>query len=955
MPLMMDEEMDMDDLFGDSAGLSIPSRPPSKELYQRVDDLRRSGCCQAIAWSNWGCIATITANGTSVELRNLRCHPENGSWGLSEPTLIPPPMAKTLEGSPLKHLAWSPTGSELAVIDVAGRVTILSIFASLNKPMLHRNCQMDPTDDLSSVVGCFWLNLATYPANRSGSSQIHATKEASTYKYEPAHAPSFGPFHPMNGKSALVCVTTNGLLRIIFPQSTNKYSEAHTELESIVSSDDLITHASICPDKNSTLLITFATASKQLRVVRALVDWGLGKQAGERAGERAPQMPQQLNPSLKTRHTVATSWIHDVSKDTLNASNLESSMTQLSHLEFFPATVDSTGRMGHATIVSARTHLPSSMAHYNQDVQTVVDRWELRDKMQTIHPAFEALSSRRNSVGSPPGPTGFLKKLEGFNVNKVLLTMQSMNVGRVIFFAYSDGSVEYRDRATMAEIFINHDIEHIWHLSQIGFSYTEDQPCLQVALSPTYCSLVQIRNDGKVKWMQMEYLGNIGTSQDDPQYAATVAALALSCATAVIRVGAVNYDDLLATAHKYSNPNFSFDWLIEISRILKITCDYSEEQHYDVLIRNTSIQLILCVQNSLGFRGEFNPRTFPGKFSWLVLQLRNIVVLVSMASNLSVPASPLEDPEVINALGGSFRWVLDFMAWLIDTLLNLPTTLPPNMDLKDVDSFNLSELHAHLRSTNTVSLHLLLCSATRGFLTAMCRRITHLDYIARRAIQTPGTNGNSQNSNPPPISSQLRHAYLHIATLTTKTIIRIKTVETLLSSLTSSIKEVYRANFPSGQSDGRRNAFETKMLFGGQFPECFKSVIVELFKKEGLLEAVRDEIEPAKLFFADFGLLEVGEDEASIRRRRSVGKTMDSFRKVWLNNPVKRVKGGLDGADVGVGNGRQVAKWRRCARCAAVVVDALTERRALQWLIMQQRRCYCSGYWHTLAEGERVA
>lgn len=43
---MMDEDMDMDDLFGEGAGLSMPLRPPSKELYQRVDELRRSGCCQ---------------------------------------------------------------------------------------------------------------------------------------------------------------------------------------------------------------------------------------------------------------------------------------------------------------------------------------------------------------------------------------------------------------------------------------------------------------------------------------------------------------------------------------------------------------------------------------------------------------------------------------------------------------------------------------------------------------------------------------------------------------------------------------------------------------------------------------------------------------------------------------------------------------------------------------------
>lgn len=148
-----------------------------------------------------------------------------------------------------------------------------------------------------------------------------------------------------------------------------------------------------------TILIAFATTTKQLRVVRALVDWGLGKQMGD----RPPQIPQQLNPNLKTRHVVATSWLHDVSRDTLNTSSMESSMMQLFHLEFLPAAIDSTGRMTPPTIVTARSHLPPSMTHYNQDVHTVVDRWELRDKMQSVHPAFEQLSSRRNSVGSPPG------------------------------------------------------------------------------------------------------------------------------------------------------------------------------------------------------------------------------------------------------------------------------------------------------------------------------------------------------------------------------------------------------------------------------------------------------------------------------------------------------------------------------------------------------------------------
>lgn len=56
------------------------------------------------------------------------------------------------------------------------------------------------------------------------------------------------------------------------------------------------------------------------------------------------------------------------------------------------------------------------------------------------------------------------------------------------------------------------------------------------------------------------------------------------------------------------------------------------------------------MQQSLGFKGDYNPRTFSGKFAWIVLQLRNIVVVVTMAANMKVkgpngePASPLEDP-----------------------------------------------------------------------------------------------------------------------------------------------------------------------------------------------------------------------------------------------------------------------------------------------------------------------
>lgn len=118
---------------------------------------------RSIAWSKWGSIASISSNGTALNLQNLRCDPADGSWSLTEPL----PLPRLVESDvPLKHLVWNPLGSDLAVIDSAGRVAILSLFNSLNRPTMSKSCREDPADDLQRVVGCYWLNLAPLTPNR---------------------------------------------------------------------------------------------------------------------------------------------------------------------------------------------------------------------------------------------------------------------------------------------------------------------------------------------------------------------------------------------------------------------------------------------------------------------------------------------------------------------------------------------------------------------------------------------------------------------------------------------------------------------------------------------------------------------------------------------------------------------------------------------------------------------
>ena len=49
MPMIMDQ--DLDDLFGDSVTLNLPSEPPGPGLRQRVDDLHVRGSSQYVTIS----------------------------------------------------------------------------------------------------------------------------------------------------------------------------------------------------------------------------------------------------------------------------------------------------------------------------------------------------------------------------------------------------------------------------------------------------------------------------------------------------------------------------------------------------------------------------------------------------------------------------------------------------------------------------------------------------------------------------------------------------------------------------------------------------------------------------------------------------------------------------------------------------------------------------------------
>lgn len=111
-----------------------------------------------IAWSKQGCIAYVTQDASRVNLRHLECRPTDGKWVLSDDTQLLP-VTEVHGGHPLVHLCWNELGSELAVVDSSGRVSIYNISFALNTLSGQRQGAFDPDDDGAQIVGMMWLNV----------------------------------------------------------------------------------------------------------------------------------------------------------------------------------------------------------------------------------------------------------------------------------------------------------------------------------------------------------------------------------------------------------------------------------------------------------------------------------------------------------------------------------------------------------------------------------------------------------------------------------------------------------------------------------------------------------------------------------------------------------------------------------------------------------------------------
>jgi mediator of RNA polymerase II transcription subunit 16 len=401
----------------------------------------------------------------------------------------------------------------------------------------------------------------------------------------------------------------------------------------------------------------------------------------------------------------------------------------------------------------------------------------------------------------------------------------------------------------------------------------------------------------------------------------------------------------------------------------------------------------------------------------LALGVRSVFLVITVASNspmgMKEKLIPLDDPDVVDAVTGCATWGISLLAWITDSLFQLLDDPELMAILGELKRF--SDLAKYLESKNYVALQLLLCSSTRGFLSALCRRLQHVETVSNRAAQYYETRVQQQQQDPAAATSAsgrphpaLSRAYQRMERAVSSALVKVPEFDRLLSELGSDIQAAYHtslsplvaskvkpqaanSNWTEQQKQQVNDQFikkaqshiELDMLVGQNPPSSFREVLLKLFTTT--LPAFRNQTDPAKLYFANYDLLGVEDSPSTLAMRKAAGKYVDVFKRAELvvgsrakqtssimpakgvvanGEETRSAAGNGSGEDSGMASYRTAIfgtwtgigdgngrQWRRCVRCASVVGDIWTGKPGYHFVLSQQRKCVCGGSWGTVPRG----
>jgi mediator of RNA polymerase II transcription subunit 16 len=755
------------------------------------------------------------------------------------------------------------------------------------------------------------------------------------------------PFHPVEGKASLVYLKRHGELKLRFQQNDSSWQEVSAQLGPMVSTKEPFTHAAFASDNESNLLLAAYDVTRRLHLYRIEAIWNVPPE----------RRNQNTGPFDKPALHVSLLHIEDdcspvdmTNVDLTNGVELKSSApAQLTHLNFLPTTPDDSD--GSVPTIQAIFCPPPSIISFDQMQPqdpsfSVIVRWEMHHTHQDqLHSSLDQVTSKKKAVGSVAPKNAFnLRRQMDFSLHSVVLATYPVWYNMLLAFCYSDGTIEFRKRSTMETIMPDGNTDMVTSILQAGFAFPAAEASLHIALSPSHCMAVCMQQDGTIKLRSMQYQhGILSTDDDDPRHSAALAALVLQYYSAANQY--YSSDDIFNTIGPLTEKRTTdFIDLLFDGLGLNIDCgvDDMSNQHLVLLGRSPFFAKVLSAMNLLGLQGP-NTRSLTSKTAWIVLNIKYVTQILTTITRMhgAIEETTLR-PAVVPQFIGICRWIMHFMAYLLDDLFAL------GRSVLDMPSQSLTRpiLEAKIASLNKPAVLILLSAFPRAMMKLWAAPI---NWVRRSAESFTTSSG-------PTANPELRKLYTPLHTAVNEIPFDWRWFEHLLNDTNTHVRASYKR---AGATDAQRNLAERDLMLG-RVPDMLlpiaKRLVTDTLWNDKLAHGgcLADKLDAGRLMFFDTTWL--GFQESARAKAWHDTHVVDVCQKMIIRgvgrqqHPSMSMGQGRTRSDSIQSIGAEKKSLRKCTRCGACMEDVVqglpgyTPHHA-SWLMGVAKHCVCGNSW----------
>jgi mediator of RNA polymerase II transcription subunit 16 len=768
--------------------------------------------------------------------------------------------------------------------------------------------------------------------------------------------------HPVDSKTSLIYLKRHGELKLRFQQNDGSWQEVSAQLGPIASTKEPYTHAAFASNNDNTLLLAAYDVARRIHLYRVEATWNVPpEKRNANAGPfDKPGMQVSLISIEDECHPVSLT-SDDLSTGTETRGSVAA---QLTHFNFLPSTPEEGD--GTTPTIQAIFCCPPNTVFFDplqpqENLHSVIVRWEIQHTPQNqLHTSLDQVTSKKKSVSSVAAKSVFkLRRLPDFMLHSVVLAMYPLWYNMILAYSYSDGTIEFRKRSTMETMLPDGNNDVLTSLPQAGFAFPHAEPALHVALSPNHCIAVCMQQDGTTKLRSMEFQHGAFPDDDESRHSACLAALVLQCSSAANQY--YSSDDIFAVLGPLNEKctNEFIDLLFDgLSVNIDCGIDDMSSQHLVLLGRSPFFVKILSAMNLLGLQSTTN-RSLTSKIAWIVVNIKYVTQILTTITRMhgAIEKSSLR-PEVVPQFIGICRWIMHFMAYLLDDLFSFGRAI------ESIPSQSLTRevLEQKIHALNKPAVLILLSAFPRSMMKLWAQPIA---WVKRSAE----TYANPTSAAIP--APEIRRLYtpLHIAL--NEVPFEWRWFEMLVTETQNHVRAAYkRAN----ATDAQRNHYEREIMLG-RIPDILvpiakRLVTDSLWNDKSPNGCLADKLDTGRLMFFDTTWL--GFQESKRAEDWHDAHVVDVCQKMIIRGTGRQWHPSTSSAQQGRGRsdsiqstggellGKKKSQLRRCTRCGSYMEHVMqglpgyTTHHA-SWLVGVAKHCVCGNSWMLAPEKKRAS